>query len=74
MSTPEEAQENPSFVNFGRTYQEKVIQAIIEDKDFAEQMIEVLDVTFFDQKYMRIVTDYYFANYKQYDTFPSAQI
>jgi len=74
MSTPEEAQENPSFVNFGRTYQEKVIQAIIEDKDFAEQMIEVLDVTFFDQKYMRIVTDYYFAHYKQYDTFPSAQI
>tara|TARA_Y100000034_G_scaffold44266_3_gene54217 strand:+ start:7848 stop:9260 length:1413 start_codon:yes stop_codon:yes gene_type:complete len=74
MNVPAEKQENVSFINFGKTYQEKVIQAIIEDKDFAEQMIEVLDVTFFDQKYMRIVVDYYFNHYKQYNTFPSSQI
>ena len=41
-------QEN-GFESFGKPYQKKVVQAIVTDNEFAEQMIEVLDVNFFDQ-------------------------
>src|SRR3990167_5871763 len=73
MELSQERQQD-SFVNFGKAYQEKVVQAMIIDKDFAEQMIEVLDIEFFDQKYLRAISNQYFEQYKKYNAFPSNKI
>jgi|TARA_Y100000310_G_scaffold335098_1_gene416315 replicative DNA helicase len=68
-----DTQEN-GFESFGKPYQSKVVQAIVTDNEFAEQIIEVLDVNFFDQKYLYIVAKYHFSYYNKYNSFPSEQI
>ena len=67
-------QNTNSFENFGKSYQKKVVQALITDDEFSEQMIEVLDVNYFDQKFLYTITKYHFTYYKKYNSFPSEQI
>lgn len=62
---------NASFEHFGNEFQEKIVQAILIDKMFAEQMYEVLNDDYFDLKYLRILVKKYFDYYKKYNTFPS---
>ena len=71
---PSQERQQDSFVNFGKAYQEKVVQAMIVDRDFAEQIIEVVDIEFFDQKYLRAISSNYFEYYKKYNAFPSKKI
>ena len=52
-----------SFTEFGGSFQNKLVYAILFDKQFAEQILEVIEVTFFDEKYLRdtvqIIQDHY---------------
>jgi len=60
-----------TFDEFGADFQRKIVQALLVDKSFAEQMIEMLDVNYFGLKYLRTVTSKYFKYYEKYNTFPS---
>lgn len=63
-----------NFSKFGKPFQEKVFQGMLTDTVWAGQMIEVVDPTYFDLKYLSFLCDKYFAYHKKYRTFPTLQI
>ena len=44
--------EKVTFGTYGKTFQEKVVQALLSDQKWAEQMSDVIDVEYFDVKYL----------------------
>jgi replicative DNA helicase len=63
-----------NFGQYGKPFQEKVVQALLTDRQFAEQMIEVVDVTYFDLRYLQFLAKHYFDYSKKYKVFPSFQL
>lgn len=63
-----------TFAGMGRTYQEKVVQAMIEDTLFADMMLDVLNPKFFDVGYLQEITDKFFTHKRKYKTFPSPEV
>lgn len=63
-----------SFAEYGKSFQEKVVQALLVDWKFAEQMLEVIDVSYFELKYLVFLVDRYFAYAKKYKVFPTLQL
>lgn len=63
-----------SFGQFGKTFQEKLGQALLSDPHWAEQMLEVVDISYFELNYLRFLADRYFAHAKKYKVFPSLQL
>jgi replicative DNA helicase len=70
----DQLQPNDTFGPMGRTYQEKVIQAVIQDPTFAEQVIDVLDPKFFDLKYLEEIAKLVFRHRQDFKTFPSPDL
>lgn len=65
---------NGVFANYGRDYQRKIVQALLSDKKFAEQMYEVLDVEYFGQHYLKFIVRTCFEYFRKYRAFPSKDI
>lgn len=63
-----------SFGSYGKSFQEKVVQALLVDKQYAEQMLEVFDVSYFEPKYLQFLADRYFSYAKKYKVFPTLQL
>lgn len=63
-----------TFAGFGRTYQEKVFQAMIQDPLFADQMIDVLNPKFFDVEYLQECAVKFFEHKRKFKTFPSPDV
>lgn len=63
-----------NFSQFGKTFQEKLVQALLVDAKWAEQMSEVIDINFFDVKYLQFLADRYFAYSKKYKVFPTMEL
>ena len=63
-----------TFAGMGRTYQEKVLQTMISDTMFADQMLDVLNPKFFDVSYLQEISQKFFDHKHRYKTFPSADI
>lgn len=63
-----------TFGHMGQTYQEKVVQAVIQDPQFAEQIQDVLDPRFFDLKYLEEIVRLIFAHRNEFKTFPSPDL
>lgn len=63
-----------TFSGMGRTYQEKVMQAMLADSLFADQMLDVLDPRFFDVAYLQECAEKFFEHKKKFRTFPSADV
>ena len=61
------------FSKFGKLFQESLVQLLLEDRPFCDQMEEVLDVTFFELKYLRVFTKLIFDYREKFDTHPSAE-
>lgn len=59
------------FGQYGKSFQEKIFQAFITDKNWSAQMIEVMDYQYFDAKYLQYLTDKYFSFYVKYKSFPT---
>lgn len=57
-----------------KVYQEKVVQALLQDHDYAEQMLELMTPDFFDQSYLSEIVDALFSYKKKYETWPSADV
>jgi len=55
----------------GKHFEEKIVQALISDHAFAEQMLEVLSVEFFNVEYLKDTTKLIFEFHEQYKAFPS---
>jgi len=63
-----------TFNQFGNNFQEKIMQALLTDKKWAQQMEEIIDVEFFDLEYLKYLATQYFAYFKKYKGFPTLQL
>lgn len=63
-----------SFGSYGKSFQEKVMQALLSDRPWAEQLLEVFDVSYFELKYLQFLADRYFGHAKKYKVFPTLQL
>lgn len=63
-----------TFGQFGRTYQEKVVHALIEDNQFAEQIADVLTPNYFELSYLQSIVQCFFDHKVKHKTFPSCDL
>jgi replicative DNA helicase len=63
-----------TFGEYGKSFQEKIMQALLTDRQWAEQMMEVFDVSYFELRYLQFLAERYFAHAKKYHVFPSLQL
>jgi replicative DNA helicase len=63
--------EKTSFEKYGTKFQENLVQLILEDRVFCDQISEVLDVNFLELKYLKIFIEKVLEYRKTYGTHPS---
>lgn len=74
MSEEKKAVSKVSFGQYGKSFQEKIVQALLVDIAFAEQMLEVFDVQYLELRYLQFLADRYFSYAKKYKVFPTLQL
>ena len=47
-------EERADFSKYGKDFQEKLCQLILQDRMFCDQIEEVLDIQFLELKYLRV--------------------
>jgi len=62
------------FSKYGKTFQENLVQIILEDRPFSEQIEEVLDVNFFEPHYLRVFVRLLYDYKSKYGVHPSKEI
>lgn len=62
------------FSNFGKSFQEKIVQALLVDRQWASQFCEVVKPEYFEYAYLQKLVDKYLAYQKKYRDFPSLQL
>ena len=62
-----------TFSKFGKSFQESLVQLIVEQRVFADQIEEVLDIEFIEFKYLRSLVRKIFEYKQKYKTHPSYQ-
>lgn len=67
-------EESVTFSHFGKSFQEKLCKLIFEDRPFSDQIGEVIDINYFESKYLQVFSKLIY-NYKdKYSTHPSRSI
>lgn len=61
------------FSKYGKRFQEDLLHLIIEDRPFADQMEEIVDVNFFELKYLRVFLKKLFDYRLEYGVHPTKQ-
>lgn len=64
----------PSFGQYGNHFQKKILQALLSDPSWAEQMSEVLEPAYFDLKYLHYLAERYLQYSRKYKAYPSLQL
>ena len=59
------------FSKFGKAFQEGLSQLILQDRPFAEQICEVLDVSYFELKYLQVFIEKISVYKEKYKVHPS---
>lgn len=60
-----------TFSEYGKTFQEKIIQALIVDHRWASQVQEVMRVEYFEFRYLQYLAERIVGYYARYKCFPS---
>ena len=63
--------EKTDFSHYGTTFQENLARLILDDRAFADQINEVLDIGFLELKYLQVFVKELFAYRMKYGTHPS---
>ncbi len=61
------------FSKYGKRFQEYLLHLIIEDRPFADQMEEIVDINFFELKYLRVFLKKLFDYRLEYGVHPTKQ-
>ncbi len=64
----------PSFSDYGEDFQERVIQALLTDFAWAEQMHEIIRVEYFELEHFQYLVKRYYDYYTKWSTFPTIAI
>jgi len=67
-------EEQVSFSKYGKSFQETLAQLILEDRPFADQIEEVLNVKFFEIKYLNIFVSKILEYRNRYGVHPTSKI
>ena len=62
---------NKNFDYLGNTFQLQLINQIIEDKDFASSIMDVIESSYFDNKYFKIILQMIKEYHKKYESCPN---
>ena len=62
------------FSKYGKSFQESLAQLIMDDRPFSDQMEEVLDINFFELKYLRVFVKKVFDYKHRYEVHPTKKI
>ncbi len=65
-------QGKPNFADYGKSFQENLVQLIYQDRPFADQITEVLDLNFLDLEYLRVFSGKIIDYRQKYGSHPSA--
>ena len=63
--------EAPSFSKYGKDFQETLCQMILQDRPFADQISEVLDINFLELRYLRVFVQKIFEYREKYEVHPT---
>ena len=63
--------EKANFGRYGKTFQEGLVQLIFEDRPFADQITEVLDINFLELEYLQVFLRKIITYRAKYNTHPS---
>ena len=63
-----------NFSKYGKSFQEKLCMVILDDRAFADQIEEVLDVNFLELNYLKCFLNKVFNYRKKYEVHPSRDI
>lgn len=74
MSQPNQDKAQGKHFTFDKSFQEKIVQAMVFDKIWAAQFAEVLDVGYFDHAYLKLVASKYVDYHKKFKEFPSQEL
>ena len=66
--------EKASFGRYGKTFQEGLVQLIFEDRAFADQITEVLDINFLELEYLRVFLQKVVTYRTKYGKHPSVEV
>ena len=66
--------ERTDFSQFGKSFQENMCQLILYDREFADQMSEILNINFLEFKYLQVFIKLIFAYKEKYKIHPSSEI
>jgi len=66
--------DHETFSRFGKKFQENMCQLMLEDRPFYDQIIEVLNINFFEKKYLQIFTEMLINYREEYQTHPNLQV
>jgi len=64
-------EEKKTFGSFGKSFQESLAKLILEDSKFASQIGEVLDMNFFELRYLQDFVTKVYSYRKEYTTHPN---
>ena len=67
----DKAADKASFSKYGKKFQENLIQVILDDRPFADQIFEVLDTSFLELKYLRSFVGLIKGYREKYGSHPS---
>jgi len=67
------AQDKVDFSKFGIKFQENLVKLIVLDRQFADQIGEVLDMSFFESKSLQVLSNVVYEHKIQYKMHPSLQ-
>lgn len=61
----------PYFGQYGKSFQEKIFHCLMSDKEWANQMVEVMTPSYFDVSYLEYLCEKLFSYHGKYRSFPS---
>ena len=61
------------FSKFGKSFQEGLTQLILQDRPFADQICEVLDINYFELKYLQVFVEKILKYKDKYQVHPSSK-
>jgi len=59
------------FRQYNKSFQEKILQGLLTDHQWAAQMVEVMRPDFFELRYLEYLCDKYFSYFTEYRCFPT---
>ena len=66
--------ERTDFSHFGKNFQEALCLLVLEDRPFADQLLEVFDITYLELGYLRLFVSKIIAYREKYGVHPTRNI